>query len=303
MPDLADLFPGFSAHHVDTQAGRIFLRQGGTGSPLLLLHGFPQSHVMWHAVAERLAQNHTLIIPDLPGYGWSTAPAGGPDHAPYSKRDMAQIMLEVMEKQGFARFALMGHDRGARVGYRLGLDHPGRVSHLVLLDILPTYVMWHRMDRARALQVYHWSFLAQPHPLPEKLIGANPAWYLDWTMAGWTADKSLDAFDPRALAHYRAAISSPDRLHAMCEDYRAGASVDLGHDEADVAAARTLLCPTLLIWGERGIPARGASPLDAWKVLAPDITGMALPGAGHFVCEEAPDALVEATRPFLSRPD
>lgn len=303
MPDLADLFPGFAAHHLDTQAGRIFVRQGGTGAPLLLLHGFPQSHVMWHEVAPRLAETHTLIIPDLPGYGWSAAPESGPDHAPYSKRAMAAAMVEVMEQLGFARFALMGHDRGARAGYRLALDHPGRVSRLVLLDILPTYVMWHRMDRARALQVYHWSFLAQPHPLPEKLIGSHPDWFLDWTLASWAADKTLDDFDPRALAYYRAAFSSPDRLHSMCEDYRAGATVDLAHDEADVASARTLLCPTLAIWGERGIPVRGASPLDAWKVLAPDITGMALPGAGHFLCEEAPDALVDAVSPFLTKPD
>ncbi|MFS8039086.1 alpha/beta fold hydrolase [Xanthobacter sp. AM11] len=301
MTDLTDLFPGFASHYVDTKAGRIFLRQGGAGSPLLLLHGFPQSHVMWHRMAQKLAQTHTLIIPDLPGYGWSAAPAPAPgaDHAPYSKRAMAAAMVEMMEHLGFAHFALMGHDRGARAGYRLGLDHPGRLDRLVVLDIVPTYVMWHRMDRARALQVYHWSMLAQPHPLPEKLVGGHPGWFLDWTMASWTAAKNLSAFDTRAMAHYRAAISSPDRLHAMCEDYRAGATIDLAHDEADIAAGRTLSCPVFTVWGAAGIPSRGVSPLDAWRVLAPGIEGTAVE-SGHFVAEEAPEATLAAVGPFLA---
>jgi haloacetate dehalogenase len=299
VTDLADLFPGFAAHNIDTEAGRIFVRQGGEGPPLLLLHGFPQSSAMWHKVAPALAKTHTLVIPDLPGYGWSAAPAPRADHAPYSKRATAAALVKVMEDLGFAHFALMGHDRGARVGYRMGLDHPGRIDRLALLDIVPTYVMWHRMDRARSLQVYHWSFLAQPHPLPETLIGPKAAWFLDWTLASWTAKKDLSAFDPRALAHYRAAINAPDHLRAMCEDYRAGATIDLAHDEADLAAGRTLLCPTFAVWGEVGIPSRGASPLEAWKALAPDITGAAVP-CGHFVCEEAPDAVLAAVGAFLA---
>lgn len=300
MTDASDLFPGFDSHYVDTKAGRIFLRQGGKGSPLLLLHGFPQSHVMWHKVAPKLAEQHTLVIPDLPGYGWSAAPVEGADHAPYSKRAMAAAMVEVMEHLGFAHFSLMGHDRGARAGYRLGLDHPGRLDALVVLDIVPTYVMWHKMDRARALQVYHWSMLAQPKPLPEKLIGAHPAWFLDWTMASWTAAKDLSAFDPRAMVQYRAAISSPDRLHAMCEDYRAGATIDLAHDEADLAAARTLSCPVFVLWGSAGIPSRGVSPLEAWTAFAPKLDGTGVE-AGHFVCEEAPEAMLQAVMPFLAK--
>lgn len=299
MTDLADLFPDFASHYVDTQAGRIFLRQGGEGPPLLLLHGFPQSHVMWHKVAKELAKIRTLVIPDLPGYGWSAAPEPVAEHVPYTKRAMAAAMVEVMEKQGFAHFALMGHDRGARVGYRLGLDHPGRLDRLVLLDIVPTYVMWHKMDRARALQVYHWAFLAQPHPLPETLIGPNSRYFLEWTLASWTALKDLSAFDPRALAYYQAAFASPDRLRAMCEDYRAGATIDLAHDEADLAAGRTLLCDTMAVWGEAGIPSRGASPLEAWSALAPKISGQGVPG-GHFVCEEAPAAVLKAVGPFLA---
>ncbi len=299
MPDLADLYPGFASHYADTAAGRIFLRQGGSGPALLLLHGYPQTNVMWHKVAPKLAETHTLIIPDLPGYGWSAAPVPEADHTPYTKRAMAAALVELMEGLGFIHFDLMGHDRGARVGYRLALDHPGRVDRLVVLDIVPTYAMWHRMDRARALQVYHWAFLAQPHPLPEKLIGGHPGFYLDWTLGSWTAAKDLSAFDPRALNHYRAAFASPDHIRAFCEDYRAGATVDLAHDEADIAAARTLLCPTFAVWGEAGIPSRGASPLEAWQALAPKITGQAV-NAGHFVCEEAPHQVLEAVTPFLA---
>lgn len=300
MSDLADLFPGFASHYVDTEAGRIFLRQGGEGPPLLLLHGFPQSHVMWHKVAPTLAKHHTLVIPDLPGYGWSAAPEPGADHAPYSKRVMAAAMVEVMEKQGFAHFAVVGHDRGGRVGYRMGLDHPGRLDRLAVLDILPTHFMWHQMDRARAMKFYHWTMLAQPHPFPETLIGANPRYYLEWTMASWTATKDLSAFDPRAMAHYKAAIASPDRLRAMCEDYRAGATIDLAHDEADIAAARTILCPTLALWGNTGNASRGASPLEAWKALAPKVEGRGVPG-GHFICEEAPEPLLKVLEPFLTQ--
>lgn len=299
MSDMSDLYPGFASHYLDSSAGRIFLRQGGTGAPVLLLHGFPQSNVVWHRMAPKLAEQYTLIIPDLPGYGWSAAPEAGADHAPYSKRAMGAAMVEVMERLGFAHFAVMGHDRGARVAYRMGLDNPGRLDRLVVLDIVPTYVMWHRMDRARALQVYHWSLLAQPKPLPEKLIGSRPAWFLDWTMASWTAAKDLSAFDTRALTHYRAAISSPDRLTAMCEDYRAGATIDLAHDEADIAAGRTLSCPVFVAWGSSGIPARGASPLEAWKALAPDVTGTGVE-CGHFLAEEAPERTLAAVLPFLS---
>lgn len=299
MTDRSDLFPGFESHYVDTKAGRIFLRRGGKGTPLLLLHGFPESHVMWHQVAPKLAEHFTLIIPDLPGYGWSAAPEAAADLLPYSKRAMASAMVEVMEHLGYSHFSLMGHDRGARVGYRLGLDNPGRLDRLALLDIIPTYAMWHKMDRARALQVYHWSFLAQPHPLPEKLINAHPAFFLEWTMASWTAAKDLTAFDTRAFAAYRAAFTSPDRVSAMCADYRAGATLDLAHDEADLAAGRTLSCPVFLVWGEAGIPSRGATPLEAWRALAPDVTGVAVPG-GHFVCEEAPKATLDAVLPFLT---
>lgn len=299
MPDLADLFPGFSSHNIDTPAGRIFARVGGEGPPLLLIHGFPETGVMWHKVVPALAKSHRLIIPDLPGYGWSAAPAPGRDHAPYSKRAMAAALVHVMEDLGHAHFAVAGHDRGARVGYRLALDAPGRVDRLAVLDIVPTVTMWHGMDRSRALQVYHWAFLAQPHPLPEKMIGVDPGYFLDWTLASWTAEKDLSAFDPRAIAHYRAAFSSPDHIRAACEDYRAGATIDLAHDEADLAAGRQIDCEVLAVWGATGIPSRGVSPLDAWKIFAPKRRGAPVE-AGHFVCEEAPEAVSAALLDFFS---
>ncbi|MGU3493595.1 alpha/beta fold hydrolase [Xanthobacteraceae bacterium A53D] len=298
MTDLAELFPGFEAHNVDTPAGRIFARTGGSGPPLLLLHGFPQTGVMWHLVAPELAAHFTLVIADLPGYGWSAAPEPGRDHAPYSKRAMADALVRMMEHLGHAHFAVLGHDRGARVSYRMALDHPGRVDRLALLDIVPTSAMWHSMDRARAMNVYHWMFLAQPHPLPETLIGKDPRFYFDWTLASWTAARDLSAFDPRALAHYRAATSSPDHIRAMCEDYRAGATIDLAHDEADLAAGRVIDCPVFAAWGSTGIPAKGESPLKAWQAFAPKVTGAPVEG-GHFIAEENPDAVLKAVLPFL----
>lgn len=299
MTRLADLYPAFESHYVDTPAGRVFTRVGGSGPPLLLLHGFPQTHVMWHRVAPELAASHRLIIPDLPGYGWSAAPAPGRAHFPYAKRAMAEAMVALMEHFGHVHFAVAGHDRGARVGYRLALDAPGRVERLAVLDIIPTLAMWHGMDRARALQVYHWSFLAQPHPFPEHLIGADPTYFLDWTMADWTATRDLSVFDPRALSHYRAAFSSPDHIRAACEDYRAGATTDLSHDEADLAAGRQIDCALLALWGASGIPSRGASPLEAWAVFAPKRSGAPIEG-GHFICEEAPDAVSAALKAFFA---
>ncbi|WP_341988555.1 alpha/beta hydrolase [Azorhizobium sp. AG788] len=300
MADLADLFPGFESHYVDTAAGRIFARTGGSGPPLLLLHGYPQTGVMWHKMAPELAKTHTLVIPDLPGYGWSAAPEPGAHHDPYSKRAMGEAMVRVMEHLGHAHFAVAAHDRGARVGYRIGLDHPGRLDKLAVFDILPTSAMWHHMDRARAMTAYHWMFLAQPHPFPETVIGKDPRYYFDWTLASWTAAKDLSAFDPRALAHYRASCEVPERIRAMCEDYRAGATIDLMHDEADLAAGRTIDCPVLAVWGTKWIPGRGASPLEAWRAFAPDVSGAPVE-AGHFVCEEAPGEVLAALVPFLAR--
>lgn len=294
---VSDLFPGFETQQVETSAGRLFARIGGAGAPLLLLHGFPQTGAMWHRLAPALAKRR-LIIADLPGYGQSEAPEPGRDHAPYSKRAMAAALVELMGHLGHTHFSVLGHDRGARVSYRMALDHPGRVDRLALLDIVPTLAMWHGMDRARALQVYHWAFLAQPHPFPESVIGKDAAYFLEWTLASWTAAKDLSAFAPEALAHYRASFLQPDRLRAACEDYRAGATIDLAHDEADRAQGRLIQCPVRVLWGDHGIPSRGTSPLDAWKVFAPQAEGQAVAG-GHFLPEESPEAVAAALDGFF----
>jgi len=225
MPDLADLYPGFASHWIDTSAGRIFARSGGKGPPLLLLHGYPQTNVMWHRVAPALAAHFSLIIPDLPGYGWSDAPSSDATHAPYTKRAMAAVMIEAMEALGHVRFRLAGHDRGGRVAYRLALDHPGRLEQLAVLDIVPTWAMWHRMDARLATRAWHWMFLALPAPFPETMIGKDARYFFDTRAAAGTKIKNLAAFDPRSLAHYHAFFNDPVRIHATCEDYRAARTI------------------------------------------------------------------------------
>lgn len=300
MSDLADLFPGFASHWIDTAIGRIFARSGGEGPPLLLLHGYPQTHVMWHRVAPALAGKFTLILPDLPGYGWSVAPAPAADHAPYHKAAMAAAMVALMEKLGHARFRLAGHDRGGRVGYRLALDHPGRLHRLAALDIVPTYDMWDRLDRKLGHKIYHFMFLAQPAPLPETLIGKDPLFYIDWTLASWSGTKDLSVFDPRALAHYRAFFQDPSRIHACCEDYRAGYSTDFLRDEADRKSGRKIGCPLLAVWGKSGTPGAIEDPLAVWRQWADDARGHAIP-SGHFVAEENPEATAAALLEFFGR--
>lgn len=294
----ADLFPGFESHWIDTSIGRIFARSGGSGPPLLLVHGFPQTHVEWHRVAPELAKHFTLVLPDLPGYGWSVAPRGGPDHFPYSKSAMARVLVEAMEQLGHIRFAAVGHDRGARVTYRMALDHPGRAERIALIDIVPTYVMWQRIGAAPSPKTEHWLFLSGPEGVPEAEIGRNPIAYLEAKLALWTKDGTLAAYDWRALQHYRDSFNDPSRIHAACEDYRAGATVDLVADEADVAAGRTIDVPVHAVWGSAGIPSAGASPLEAWKQLAPMATGAAV-DSGHFVPEENPSGCLNALLPFL----
>lgn len=297
---LADLFPGFETRTVETQGARIFLRTGGEGPPLLLVHGYPQTHVMWHRVAPALAEHFALVIPDLRGYGQSSVPQSDPGHFAYSKRAMAGDMVEVMAALGHDRFALAGHDRGGRVGYRLALDHADRVTRLAVLDIVPTYAMWHDFTVRLAMKVYHWLFLAQPEPLPEMLITKSSREYLDYTISSWSKTKSLDEFDPRAMAHYRDFFSRPERIHACCEDYRAGQTYDLCADEADVAAGKRIACPVLALWGAAGIPDETDGPLGIWRKWADDVTGLAV-NSGHFVCEENPVATANALIEFFRR--
>jgi haloacetate dehalogenase len=300
MAELADLFPGFESRFTETSAGRLFARIGGEGPPLLLLHGYPQTNVIWHRVAPALAKKYKLVIPDLPGYGASEAPEAGPDHSPYHKRAMAAAMVELMQKLGYPRFALVGHDRGGRVAYRLTLDHPDRVTRLAVVDIVPTYEMWHGLDAKRAMKIFHWTFLAQPFPLPEMLIGKASSEYLDWKISSWNGKNDLSVFDPRALAHYRAFFSETKRIHATCEDYRAGQTTDLAHDEADVAAGNKIACPLLALWGATGIPAGGMNPMEVWRRWGSQVEGKPI-ASGHFLAEENPDDTLAALLPFLAK--
>jgi haloacetate dehalogenase len=298
MRELADLYPGYASHFVETSVGKIFVRTGGHGSPVLLLHGYPQTNVMWHRVAPVLAKQHTLLIPDLPGYGHSDAPEAAADHSPYTKRAMAQAMVETMEKLGHTKFAVVGHDRGGRVAYRVALDHPDRVTRLSTLDIVPTWDMWKTINARRAMKVFHWTFLAQPYPLPEMLIGKAPIEYMEWKMLAWNGANTNSIFDPRAFDHYRAFFAQPARLHATCEDYRAGQSTDVAIDDADVKAGRKIECPTLVLWGTRGIPSEIDSPLEVWRRWATRVEGKAIE-SGHFLAEENPDDTLTSLLPFL----
>ena len=274
-------------------------RSGGKGPPLLLLHGYAQTNVMWHRVAPLLADRFTLVIPDLPGYGWSSVPEAEADHAPYDKRSMANAMVELMEKLGHVRFRFAGHDRGGRVAYRLALDHPGRLLQLATLDIVPTYNMWHGIDARLAFRIWHWTFLSLPAPFPEEVIGRDPVAFWDRKTAPGTRIKSLDAFDPRALQHYRTFFSDPLRIHATCEDYRAGRTTDLKYDEADRKAGKKIGCPLLALWGAAGIPSEAeADPLATWREWADDVRGFAI-DCGHYLPEENPDATAKVLLDFF----
>ncbi|HEX6980183.1 MAG TPA: alpha/beta hydrolase [Alphaproteobacteria bacterium] len=294
---MVSLFPGFSQRRLSTSGTEINLRYGGSGPPLLLIHGYPQTHAMWHRVAPELARRFTVVIPDLRGYGDSGKPASAPDHGSYAKRAMAQDMIEIMQALGHSRFAVAGHDRGGRVAYRLALDHPEAVSKLVSLDVVPTYVMWRRMGMAEALRTYHWMFLAQPDGLPEKLIGGDPEYFLRETLRRWAG--TPDAFAPEAMAEYVRCFRDPATIHATCEDYRAGATIDLQHDEAD-HGRRKIRCPMLVLWSARGFASDdiGSNPVAIWQAWADDVRGHAL-ACGHFLAEEAPDEVLAALTRFL----
>lgn len=297
--DLPDLFPGFETKNVEANNVSLFCRIGGSGPPLLLLHGYPQSHVIWHEIAPALSEHFTLVMPDLPGYGRSSIPPISGNHAAYSKRTWASTMRQLMNALGHRRFFVAGHDRGGRVAYRLALDEPEAVARLAVLDILPTSDYWDRMNRRFGLKIYHWMFLAQPYPFPEKMIAAAPIRYLEHTLASWTADKNLDCFSEEALAHTRRWFCEPDRVSASCEDYRAGAEIDYDHDRADLAAGRTIEVETLVLWGDKGIATSVDDPLAIWKVWCPDVLGRAI-SCGHFLPEEAPRETGEALLNFFS---
>ncbi len=298
--DLADLFPGFDSHWIETDEGRFFARTGGSGPPLLLLHGYPQTHVEWHAVAPDLARQFTVVAMDLRGYGQSFVPASRADApgATMSKRAMGQDAVAVMAALGHERFRLVGHDRGGRVAYRLAFDQPERLEKLVVIDIVPTASVFRGMgETGAALRVFHWLFLAQPTPFPETMIGKDPIVFLEHALASWSVT-GLSGYHPAALAHYRQAFAVPARIGSGCEDYRAGAFIDRLLDEADLAAGRKIKVPMLAIWGDAGIPSSGMAPLDLWRAYAEDVRGQAI-RSGHFVPEENPRDCAAALLEFL----
>jgi haloacetate dehalogenase len=285
------VFEGFETTDVETGEARIHLRRGGSGPPLLLLHGYPQTHVMWHRVAPALAEDFTVVAPDLRGYGQSAKPATTTDHWPYTQRAMARDQVAVMHALGFDRFAVCGHDRGARVAYRLALDHPERVERLAVLDVIPTGEVLTRADRAFGMGYWHWFFLAQPAPLPERMIGADPGAYY----------RHFDApfFDAEAVAAYRRAADDPATIHAMCEDYRAGAGLDVEHDLADKGRQRRIRCPLLALWGTRWHLEDWYDVLAIWREWAGDVSGRGL-DSGHYLAEERPDETIAELRSFFA---
>jgi haloacetate dehalogenase len=293
-------FETFDTVDVDVEGVQVHARVGGSGPPVLLLHGFPQTHAMWHTVAGRLAAAYTVVAPDLRGYGDSARPPAGDDHAGYAFRAMAGDQVGLMRALGHERFAVVGHDRGARVGHRMGLDHPGAVERLAVLDIVPTRHVYANVDRSVATGYYHWFFFIQPGDLAEHLMAADPGWYLRRLLGGWGS--GIETFAPSALAEYERCFADPEARHAMMEDYRAAASVDLEHDDADAAAGRRLVMPVLALWGARGVVGGGSTdPLDVWWGYADDVRGRALPG-GHFLAEECPDDVMAELEPFLAEP-
>lgn len=281
------LFPGFEARRIQTSGAIIHVVRGGSGPPLLLLHGYPQTHIEWHKIASRLAQQFTVIMPDLRGYGDSSKPQDGENHAGYAKRAMALDQIEVMRALGFDRFAVVGHDRGARVTWRLAVEHPEAIARAVVLDIVP--LPYSTVTREFATAYFHWFFLIQPAPFPETLIGNSAEFYLRRFLGG-------PGITAEAFAEYFRTFKDPATIHATCEDYRAGATIDLQHAAED--GARKVACPLLVLWGERGVVGRMYDVMAVWRAHAANVTGKSLP-AGHFLPEEVPEETLGAIQAFL----
>ncbi len=295
------MFEGLAARRLATSGTEIFARTGGEGPPLLLLHGYPQTHAIWHRVAPALAGRFAVVCADLRGYGDSGKPASDPRHLAYSKRSMAADMVEVMAALGHERFMVAGHDRGGRVVHRMCLDHPGRVLRAAVLDIVPTRTIFRSTNQAIATGYYHWFYLAQKEPLPERMIGADPLFYLRQKLGHWSGAKDTGWAAPEALAEYERCFADPAVIHASCEDYRAAATVDLEHDEADLD--RKIACPLLALWGEKGLMHANFDVLATWREKASGpVEGRPLP-CGHYLPEEQPEAtLDELVRFFTAGP-
>jgi haloacetate dehalogenase len=291
---MSALLPGFTERKIRTSGATIHLEYAGEGPPVLLLHGYPESHVMWHRVAPQLAREYTVVCPDLRGYGDSSKPKGLPDHSNYSKRAMAQDMVEVMDALGHRSFHVVGHDRGGRVGHRLARDHGARVKTLTVLDISPTLKMYQSTSIQLAKAYWHWFFLIQESPLPEKMLEGHAPWYIFVRLG--RGKSGLKYFDKRALAEYTRAFKDPKTIHATCEDYRAAATIDLVHDRKDLR--KKLKMPVLALWGRQGVIEALFDCLADWREVATDVRGRAMQ-CGHFIPEERPTELVTELRRFL----
>jgi len=288
------MFEGFETRRIKTQETEIHLKMAGQGPALLLLHGYPQTHVIWHKIAPRLAKYFTVIVTDLRGYGDSGKPPSDADHMSYSKRKMAMDQVEVMTALGFQEFSVIGHDRGGRVAHRLVRDHVDRIRKLVVLDIAPTAAMYRSTDMDFATTYYHWFFLIQPFDLPERMIGADPRYYLEKKLKAW--GRTDGAITPEAFSEYLRCFSDPATIHATCEDYRAAAGIDLTHDATDAYAK--LKMPLLVLWGRDGFVGKTYDVLETWREVALDVSGYAVPG-GHYLPEEVPEETLEALLGFL----
>lgn len=282
------MFDNFEDYRVPTGRGIIYARVGGQGPPLLLLHGYPQTHLMWHAAAELLVTHYTVVVADLPGYGESFRPAPAPDHAPHSKRAIANDLIQLMDALGHVRFTVAGHDRGGRVAYRMALDHPERVTAAGAFDVVPTGEVWSRADARLALTYWHWAFVAQPAPLPELLIGGDPDAFFDHHVRALGIGKRKERYPAELLAAYRDLLDDVTTVEAICEDYRAGATIDREHDDADLGRRR-ITCPLLLLWSASGaLPRFYGDVLDVWRPWADGVRGRGL-NATHFLVEDAPE--------------
>lgn len=290
---MSTLFPGFTRTRIRTTETNINVLTGGSGPPLLLLHGYPQTHVMWHEIAGALARDFSVVMTDLRGYGDSDKPPGGANHETYAKRTMARDQVEVMTQLGFERFAVVGHDRGGRVAHRMALDHGERVSKIAVLDIVPTHELYRVVTKSFATLYYHWFFLIQPAPLPETLIGRDPEFFL----RSLFGRQFSSAVSPAAFAEYLRCFSDPATVHASCEDYRAAASIDLEHDEADLHIK--VAAPLLALWGEFGAMHPLYDVLATWRERAHDVRGKAIPG-GHLLAESNPAETLAELRAFLT---